>query len=61
MFLEAILEPKLYDATLIGYKYFIQPYTHGLVLGFGGLTSGMSQLISSVVSSINKLIERLRS
>ena len=53
MFLEVILEPKLYDATLIGYKYFVWPYTHGLELGFGGVTSGISQLISSVVSGNN--------
>ena len=50
MLLEAILEPQLYDATLIGYRYFVHPYTHGLSFGFGGLTDGMPMIISSLVS-----------
>ena len=51
-FLAAILEPTLYDANLVGYGYFIQSYSHGLMLGFSGLTDRMSQLISSVVSGM---------
>jgi secreted Zn-dependent insulinase-like peptidase len=49
-FLETILEPRLYDATLVGYSYSIESYPHGLMLSFSGPASRMSQLISTVVS-----------
>ena len=49
-FLETIVEPTLYDATLVGYSYSVESYTHGLMLSFSGPTDKMSQLISGVVS-----------
>ena len=49
-FWETILEPRLYDATLVGYSYSVKSYTHGLMLSFSGPSDRMLQLISGVVS-----------
>ena len=51
-FITTVLEPKLYDATLVGYSYSIESYTHGLMLSFSGLSGSMSLLIARLNSGI---------
>ena len=50
-FIETVLRPELYDATLVGSSYSIKAYTHGLMLSLSGLRGTMPQLISNVASS----------
>ena len=50
-FIEAVLQPDLYDATLVGSTYSVEAYTHGLTLSLSGLRRTMGLLISTVASS----------
>ena len=51
-FVTTVLEPRLYDATLVGYTFSLKSYIHGLTLSFGGLSGSMSSFIDKVNSGM---------